>query len=130
MSKSYQYDLQVKKEHLDALDHVNNVQYLQWIQEIAGAHWESLIKDKESDYGIWVVRSHTINYKRSAKQNDWLTLKTHVALTEGYLSQRIVEIYFKDTTILVAQCTTQWCYLDPKTQKILRIPQEIQALFS
>ena len=65
MSKSYQYDLQVKKEHLDALDHVNNVQYLQWVQEIAGAHWESLIKDKESDYGIWVVRSHTINYKRS-----------------------------------------------------------------
>lgn len=130
MSKSYQYDLQVKKEHLDALDHVNNVQYLQWVQEIAGAHWESLIKDKESDYGIWVVRSHTINYKRSAKQNDLLTLKTHVALTEGYLSQRIVEIYFKDTTTLVAQCTTQWCYLDPKTQKILRIPQEIQALFS
>ena len=130
MSMFHQYDLQVKKEHLDALDHVNNVQYLQWVQEIAGAHWETLIKDKEADYGIWVVRSHTIDYKHPAKQNDWLTLKTHVTLTEGYLSQRIVEIYFKDTRTLVAQCTTQWCYLDPKTQKILRIPQEINILFS
>ena len=35
MSTTHQYDLQVKKEHLDELHHVNNVQYLQWVQEIA-----------------------------------------------------------------------------------------------
>jgi len=130
MSKTYQYDLQVKKEHLDALEHVNNVQYLQWVQEIAGAHWEALTEKETDSYGIWVVRSHKIDYKRPAKQNDWLTLKTHVALTQGFLSERIVKIYFKDTPTLVALCTTQWCYLDASTQKLLRIPNEIQRLFS
>ena len=34
MSKTYEYDLQVKNKHLDDLDHVNNVQYLQWVQDI------------------------------------------------------------------------------------------------
>ena len=31
MSKTHQYNLQVNKEHLDKLDHVNNIQYLHWI---------------------------------------------------------------------------------------------------
>ena len=35
----------VLKKHLDDLNHVNNVQYLYWAQEIAKSHWAFLIKD-------------------------------------------------------------------------------------
>ena len=129
MSKTHQYNLQVNKEHLDELDHVNNVQYLHWVQEISGAHWKSLIEKNSCFYGIWVVRSHKIDYKRPAKLYDWLTLKTHVASTEGFLSQRIVKIYLKDTTTLVAQCTTQWCYLNAVTLELETIPENIFQLF-
>lgn len=129
MSKTHQYNLQVNKEHLDELDHVNNVQYLHWVQEISGAHWKSLIEKDSCFYGIWVVRSHKIDYKRPAKLYDWLTLKTHVASTEGFLSQRIVKIYLKDTTTLVAQCTTQWCYLNAETMELETIPENIFQLF-
>ena len=129
MSKTHQYNLQVNKEHLDELDHVNNVQYLHWVQEIAEAHWKSLIEKDSCSYGIWVVRSHKIDYKRPAKLYEWLTLKTHVASTEGFLSQRIVKIYLKDTTTLVAQCTTQWCYLNAVTLELETIPENIFQLF-
>ena len=129
MNKTHQYNLQVNKEHLDELDHVNNVQYLHWVQEISGAHWKSLIEKDSCFYGIWVVRSHKIDYKRPAKLYDWLTLKTHVASTEGFLSQRIVKIYLKDTTTLVAQCTTQWCYLNAVTLELETIPENIFQLF-
>ena len=129
MSKTHQYNLQVNKEHLDELDHVNNVQYLHWIQEISEAHWKSLIEKDSYFHGIWVVRSHKIDYKRPAKLYDWLTLKTHVASTEGFLSQRIVKIYLKDTTTLVAQCTTQWCYLNAVTLELETIPENIFQLF-
>jgi acyl-CoA thioester hydrolase len=129
MSKTHQYNLQVNKEHLDELDHVNNVQYLHWVQEISEAHWKSLIEKDSYFLGIWVVRSHKIDYKRPAKLYDWLTLKTHVASTEGFLSQRIVKIYLKDTTTLVAQCTTQWCYLNAETMELETIPENIFQLF-
>ena len=129
MSKTYQYDLQVNKDHLDELAHVNNVQYLHWVQEISEAHWKSLIEKDSCFCGIWVVRSHKIDYKRPAKLYDWLTLKTHVASTEGFLSQRIVKIYLKDTTTLVAQCTTQWCYLNAVTLELETIPENIFQLF-
>ena len=128
--KPFEQTIRVAKAHLDELQHVNNVQYLQWVQDIAGAHWQSLIAGKTEAFGLWVVRSHHIEYKRQAKLGDNLRAVTHVELTKGFLSERIVRFYLEDTTTLVAQCSTQWCYLDPTTQKLLRIPEDIHALFS
>ena len=128
--KPFEQTIRVTKAHLDELQHVNNVQYLQWVQDIAGAHWQSLIAGKTEAFGLWVVRSHHIESKRQAKLGDNLKAVTHVELTKGFLSERIVRFYLEDTTTLVAQCSTQWCYLDPTTQKLLRIPEDIHALFS
>ena len=128
--KEFEQVIQVEETHLDELNHVNNVQYLQWVQDIAGAHWQHLIKNNPVEFGLWVVRSHHIEYKRQAKLGDTLRVVTHVALTKGFLSERQVRFYLGDTTTLVAQCSTQWCYLDPTTQKLLRIPDEIHDLFA
>lgn len=128
--KPFEQTIRVTEAHLDELQHVNNVQYLQWVQDIAGAHWQSLIAGKTEAFGLWVVRSHHIEYKRQAKLGDNLRAVTHVELTKGFLSERIVRFYLEDTTTLVAQCSTQWCYLDPNTQKLLRIPEDIHALFA
>ncbi len=126
----FEQQIVVTEAHLDELQHVNNVQYLQWVQDIAGAHWQSLIAGKKETFGLWVVRSHHIEYKRQAKLGDRLQVVTHVAITKGFLSERRVHFYLAETDALVAQCSTQWCYLDPTTQKLRRIPEEIHALFS
>lgn len=128
--KPFEQTIRVTQAHLDELQHVNNVRYLQWVQDIAGAHWQSLIAGKTETFGLWMVRSHHIEYKRQAKLGDNLRAVTHVELTKGFLSERIVRFYLEDTTTLVAQCSTQWCYLDPNTQKLLRIPDDIHALFA
>jgi acyl-CoA thioester hydrolase len=130
MSKTYEYDLQVKNKHLDDLDHVNNVQYLQWVQDIAILHWKTLIEKETFSYGIWVVRRHEIDYKRPAKLDEWLTIKTYVSLTKDFISHRIVNIYFKETMSLVVQCKTQWIYLNAKTMKLETIPKRIIQLFN
>lgn len=126
---SFEQTLVVEAQHLDELQHVNNVQYLQWVQDIAGAHWQHLIANREETFGLWVVRSHHIEYKRQAKLGDQIRVVTHVEVTEGFLSERRVRFFLGDSTTLIAQCSTQWCYLDPKTQKLLRIPPEIHTLF-
>ena len=126
---SFEQTLMVEHHHLDELQHVNNVQYLQWVQDIAGAHWKHLIANREETFGLWVVRSHHIEYKRQAKLGDQIRVVTHVEVTESFLSERRVRFFLGDSTTLIAQCSTQWCYLDPKTQKLLRIPLEIHTLF-
>ena len=67
---SFEQTPMVEHHHLDELQHVNNVQYLQWVQDIAGAHWQHLIANREETFGLWVVRSHHIEYKRQAKLGD------------------------------------------------------------
>ena len=126
----FEQTLTVTHAHLDELQHVNNVQYLQWVQDIAGAHWQHLTQDNPTEFGLWVVRSHHIEYKRQAKLGDCLRVVTHVEATEGYLSERRVRFYLAESNTLVAQCSTQWCYLDPTTQKLLRIPPEVLAIFA
>ena len=127
---TFEQSILVEESHLDELQHVNNVQYLQWVQDIAGAHWQHLIRDNPTEFGLWVVRSHHIEYKRQAKLGDRLRVITHVELTEGFLSERRVRFFLEDSNTLIAQCSTQWCYLDPTSQKLLRIPEEVHAIFA
>ncbi|MGB0367716.1 MAG: acyl-CoA thioesterase, partial [Flavobacteriaceae bacterium] len=94
---TFEQSILVEENHLDELQHVNNVQYLQWVQDIAGAHWQELIKDNPTEFGLWVVRSHHIEYKRQAKLGDRLKIVTHVALTKGFQSERRVRFFLADS---------------------------------
>lgn len=122
--KSFSTSLEVQPEQIDGLGHVNNIHYLQWVQDVAQAHWEVLTKKIEKPLGIWVVRSHMITYKQPALMGDLLTLKTYVKQSRGVLSERIVEILNTEQTVL-AVCSTQWCYLNKESKKPEAIPPGI-----
>lgn len=113
----------VQKSEIDELNHVNNVVYLQWVQDIAGEHWKVLSKDLKENNFVWVVIRHEIDYRQQAVLNDELTLKTWVGETSGFKSIRNVEIYRGET--LLAKAKTTWCLLDAKTFKPIRISENI-----
>jgi acyl-CoA thioester hydrolase len=119
---------EVLTEHIDTLGHVNNVQYLYWVQDAAHNHWEALIQNIDKPLGVWVVRSHSITYKQAALEGDKLTLKTYVKQSRGVLSERIVEIFNAEQKLL-AVCSTQWCYINPINQKPEMIPNTVLELF-
>ena len=51
---SYSYEIKVAEEHIDNLKHVNNVVYLQWVNDISEKHWNILaingLKEKFSKF--------------------------------------------------------------------------------
>jgi acyl-CoA thioester hydrolase len=119
----------VISQDLDDLMHVNNVRYVQWVQDLAKAHWEAattLIQQKDN---IWVLLSHHIDYKSSAKMSDEIHLKTYVTRSEGVTSTRIVEMFHKDSGKLIVKSETTWCLLDGNSKKPKRISPEIAAVF-
>ena len=131
ISKIFEIEKTVNKKHLDDLNHVNNVQYLYWVQEVSQAHWDNLInKKKILEKGLWVVRSHKIEYKNLTKLNDKIIISTYVKNVKGYLSERSVVIKLKKTEKILVKCLTEWCFIDLKTQKLKKIPQEIIKLFN
>jgi acyl-CoA thioester hydrolase len=119
----------VISQDLDDLMHVNNVRYVQWVQDLAKAHWEAattLIQQKDN---IWVLLSHHIDYKSSAKMSDEIHLKTYFRSSEGVTSTRIVEMFHKDSGKLIVKSETTWCLLDGNSKKPKRISPEIAAVF-
>ncbi|TYP98920.1 acyl-CoA thioester hydrolase [Tenacibaculum adriaticum] len=113
----------VQPNEIDEYNHVNNVVYVQWIQEIADEHWKFLTKDIEKIAYVWFVVRHEIDYKNQAKLGDLITVKTWVGKTEGVKSVRHVEIKRGET--LLVKSETTFCMLHAKTLRPTRITESI-----
>lgn len=119
----------VSKQHLDGLNHVNNVQYLYWAQEVAKAHWNLIQELLDQTLGVWMVRSHEVNYKRGAFLGESIRMETYVKEVRGPLSIRVVDFFNDKTNQLLVRSQTQWCYVDLSSRKPIKIPTEIATLF-
>lgn len=117
----------VQPGEIDQMGHVNNVMYLQWVQDIAVAHWQHTASPEHQQQYQWVVLSHYIEYRKPAFLHDAVTLKTYVGTTEGARSTRFVEIYRADQ--LLAKAQTVWCLLEATTQRPRRVPDEMMVPF-
>ena len=125
---SFQHSFKVQFDDIDALNHVNNIVYLNWVLEISGMHWDFLKTKEINEKYVWMVLRHEIDYLGQAYLNDTLTLYTWIDKNEGVKSTRIVHIYCADKLIIKSK--TIWCLLDAKTLKPKRIGQEILQLFT
>ena len=127
--KRFQKTIEVQAEDLDALEHVNNIRYLKWVQEISEAHWEALSEGAWKEDFFWVVRSHHIEYFRPAIKGEKLKISTYVKEARGALSKRIVEFRLSENSEKVALCETLWCLLNRKSMKPARMPDKMEQLF-
>ncbi|MFA8343459.1 MAG: acyl-CoA thioesterase [Rhodothermaceae bacterium] len=128
MELRYKKEIEVTKEHIDELNHVNNVVYVKWIQDISREHWCDVLEPGLSRTYIWVVVNHFVEYKRPSLLGDTLIAETYIQNLEGSTSNRAVEFRNAKTNKIVVQAVTKWCLLDSDTKRPLRIPQEIMDL--
>lgn len=123
--KSYQIKITVEAKHLDDLQHVNNVQYLEWVQQISREHWQQLTRPEwDADY-IWVVQSHNITYQRPAVLGDDLKVYTQVKAASGALSERHVVISKEDHKAPIVTCKTNWVLLSRRSGRPVRMPDSM-----
>ena len=90
--KIFVSEIKVKEKEIDELNHVNNVVYLQWINDVSVLHWKYLSNNEINSKYIWVAIRHEIDYIKSAFLNENITLKTWIETLEGVKSTRNVDI--------------------------------------
>lgn len=129
-SELFEQTLLVTADDLDELEHVNNVRYVQWIQDIAKSHWEKRATPEMKESYFWVVVRHEIDYKRQALLNDELLLQTYVGEQTHVTSNRYVNILNKVTGKLLVQAKSTWCLMDTETKKPVKISEEMLRVFS
>lgn len=119
MSLIYQKEIKVTEEHIDQNNHVNNVQYVHWVEEIAVEHWNFVKHKTEYPKDIWMLLDHHIQYKKQVYLGDTITVKTYPKVPEGAKQPRKVEFYCNDQ--LVVDSLTLWILIDMETHKIKRL---------
>lgn len=129
MSSTFELTITVQQDDLDELQHVNNVRYVQWIQDISKEHWIKVAPEAMRSGVIWVVMHHDITYKASAQLGDLIKIRTHIEKSRGPTSVRIVEMHDVETGALIVRSSTKWCLLNEKSLKPIRISDEIKQLF-
>jgi len=125
----YEKKLVVEKNHLDKQQHVNNVEYVQWVQEVAEEHWEARASEEQKTKLIWVVVKHEISYKKEAFLGDNISLQTYVGDTTHVTSVRHVIIKNADIDKVLAEAKTTWCLLNAETKKPEKISEELKNVF-
>ncbi len=129
MYKPFFKKIHVQQDAIDDLNHVNNVIYVQWIQDIAKEHWQSKASKELLENCIWVVKSHFIEYKKAAVLNDIIAIKTYIKQSKGALSIRMVEMYDETSNELILSSKTEWVLLDSKSLRPIRVSDEIKDVF-
>ncbi len=129
MPKYFQQEITVSSNDLDELNHVNNVVYVHWIQDVAKAHWETIASREVQQKCIWMVLRHEVDYRSQAVSGDVLVVQTWVAWSEGVKSERHVEIKNKNTGKVLINSKTLWCLLDATTKRPKKIGEDITSVF-
>ncbi|MBV7258798.1 acyl-CoA thioesterase [Erythrobacter crassostreae] len=129
MSNRFTKPFTAAPEHIDELGHVNNSVWVQWIQDLATAHWDTVADPAHREQFFWVVIRHEIDYRGNIAAGEVAHGETWIPdAARGAKSVRHVEFTDAEGKRLVSAQTT-WAMLDRATGRLARVRPEVLAPF-
>jgi acyl-CoA thioester hydrolase len=119
----YQFHIDVARDDIDFMGHVNNASYLKWVQEAVIAHWRSLAPVEAVAEHLWVALKHEITYRRPAFLDDDVVATVLLEKVQG--ARAFYETIIKRGTEVLAEVKSSWCCLDAATLRPARPAKDI-----
>lgn len=125
----FEVPIVVRPEDIDDMDHVNNVVYLRWVQEVAVAHWLArATPEMQRDLG-WVATRHELVYHRAARLGDAIVARTWIGQVDSRRFERLTQVVRTTDNEVLASGRTLWTMVSRATGRIMRISDELRARF-
>lgn len=124
--------VQATEHDIDSNGHVNNIVYVQWMQDVAVAHSEAVGCTQATNAAgcTWVARSHQIEYLRPAYAGDRILLQTWVVdATKKSSSTRRYRMMREGDGTVLARGETLWVFIDVQSGRPRTIPPDIIGCF-
>jgi len=132
VGSTYRHRLVIGPEAIDGNGHVNNVEYVRWMQQAAIAHSlaRGLTDDLYAELGsTWVARSHFIEYLRPAYAGESLLVETWIVDFGRSRSKRKYCFRREADGLELARAETLWVYVSRESGKPLPIHPRVVELF-
>jgi acyl-CoA thioester hydrolase len=117
---------------IDGLGHVNNVVYVQWMQDLAVEHYISIggLEANEKLGAVWVVREHRVQYLLPGFAGEEIEMRTWVENIRRVSSLRKYEFMRASDGRTLVKGETDWVFVDAKTGRPRLIPPDVAEVFS
>jgi acyl-CoA thioester hydrolase len=127
----HRIQLEITAEAIDTMGHVNNVEYVRWMQDVALSHSGTVgcTAATQADGAAWVARSHHIEYLRPAFEGERIEVRTWVEGGRRASSVRHYEFVRLRDEVVLARGETEWVYVDAATGRPRSVPDAIRGLF-
>jgi acyl-CoA thioester hydrolase len=125
-------NFRIRHYECDAFGHLNNTNYLRYMQETAFDASAAVGYDREryNELGHhWLIRETDIEYLKPARYGDTVAVKTWVIDFHRVRSRRAYEFTDQCSGELVARAVTDWVYLKNGSTRPATIPDEITDAF-
>ncbi|MHC1699453.1 MAG: acyl-CoA thioesterase [Humidesulfovibrio sp.] len=129
MPRIFSREIVVAASDIDVQGHVNNLRYLQWMQDVAVAHSTAQGWPMEryvAEGSGWVVRSHTITYKRPAFLGEVLTACTWIAGFSPRSTPRRYLFWRAADKCVLAEAETIWVFVNLATGRPTKVPDALR----
>lgn len=124
--------IRVRHYEMDALGHVNNAIYQNYLEQAAVEHSEHLgltLELYRKLSGIFVMRRIEIDYLRPAVAGDRLQVTTWLEEMRGSRAVRRYEIRKPDNDHLLVTAEALWVWVDATTMRPKAIPSVLLQAF-
>lgn len=130
ISSIYSKTLVIPENAIDENGHVNNVAYVQWMQDVAVEHYASIGGiAAQGNESTWVVREHKIEYRLPAFAGEEIEIKTWVENIRRVRSLRKYEFVRKVDGEILVKGETDWVFVDVKTGNPRAVPDTVANAF-
>jgi len=128
----FTYKLTIPETAVDRNGHVNNVVFVQWMQDAAVRHYEAMggTGPTQALDATWVVRSHLIEYLRPGFAGELLLVQTWVMDMRRVRSKRGYRFLRLSDEQLLVRGETDWVFVDATSGAPRAVPPEIVGLFT
>ncbi len=123
--------IEVPSSAIDANGHVNNVVFVQWMQDVAIQHANDsgATAAARADGATWFARSHHIEYLRPAYADEVIEAATCIINAKRATSTRRYRFTRISDGVVLAQGETEWVYVCAETGRPRSIPATVRACF-
>ncbi|MBX3355157.1 MAG: acyl-CoA thioesterase [Phycisphaeraceae bacterium] len=111
-----------------AVPHVNNIEYLRWVDRAAELHARAIGMSRESllEQGqMWFVARHELDYEAEAWPGDALVVATWVRNVGKARSWRDTVVWRPRDRTVVLRAATSWVLVDILSRKPARLTDEV-----
>ena len=126
-SISHHHSIAIEASDIDFMGHVNNANYLTWVQEAVVAHWQKFAPSEAIADHLWVALKHEIPYRKPAFLDD--DVIAEVLLEKVHGARAFYSTIIRRGEEVLAEVQSSWCCIDADTLRPTRLAKDIVARF-